>query len=208
MALSNSGTIVPGEKLPSEPPWFEEGHEENSRAQSWKLFSPLAIIFMRILASPSDSTRMCRAVALTLSGGGPYSSLEKALDIESKIPMPRDDDDDEDVVVVVVVVDVAVDVAVDVVVVVAVVVVRVAADPPETGTKATAAFGSTKNRHDARRTHTREDTRWEDVMAIIYFLLRNSGRVDFLRYTTIPVELVAELILHGSFRDTMFGTYR
>lgn len=33
-------------------------------------------------------------MALTFSGGGPYSSLEKALDTKSNIPMPRDVDDD------------------------------------------------------------------------------------------------------------------
>ena len=47
---------------------------------------------MITFASPSDSTKMCRAVAFTASGGGPYSAFVKAFDIESKIPMLRDDD--------------------------------------------------------------------------------------------------------------------
>ena len=93
IALSNSGTIRPGGKLPREPPWLDEGHVENSLAQSANVCSPDAIIFMITFASPSDPTKMCRAVAFTASGGGPYSSFEKAFDIESKIPMPNDDDD-------------------------------------------------------------------------------------------------------------------
>jgi len=92
IAASNSGTIRPGGKLPREPPWLDEEHVENSRAQSSKVRSPEEIIFMMTFASPSDSTKMCRAVAFTASGGGPYSSFEKALEIESKIPILNDND--------------------------------------------------------------------------------------------------------------------
>eukprot|EP00533_Pseudo-nitzschia_delicatissima_P011025 CAMPEP_0116099146 /NCGR_PEP_ID=MMETSP0327-20121206/11610_1 /TAXON_ID=44447 /ORGANISM="Pseudo-nitzschia delicatissima, Strain B596" /LENGTH=128 /DNA_ID=CAMNT_0003590999 /DNA_START=447 /DNA_END=833 /DNA_ORIENTATION=+ len=85
----------PGGKLPKLPPWLADGHVENSRAASSKDFSPLEIIFISTLASPSDSTKMCRAVALMASGGAPYSSFEKALEMPSKRPMPSCDDDED-----------------------------------------------------------------------------------------------------------------
>lgn len=63
--------MVPGEKLPKDPPLEFEGQVEKSRAQSSNDDSPEAIIFIITLASDSVFTRMWRAVALTLSPGGP-----------------------------------------------------------------------------------------------------------------------------------------
>jgi len=90
-ALSNCGTIVPGEKLPKDPPCLEDEHVEKLRAHSSNDDSPLVIIFNTFFASGLDFTSMCRAVAETFSGGGPYSVFEKAFVIPSNKPIERDD---------------------------------------------------------------------------------------------------------------------
>ena len=73
ITLSNSGTIVPGWKLPRDPPLLEpEGHVEYSLASSANEDDPVESFSMTIDASASVFSNMCLAVALTASGGAPY----------------------------------------------------------------------------------------------------------------------------------------
>lgn len=95
MAASNSFTIVPGSKLPRDPPVFPEGQVEYSRASAAKVASPVASFCWTCSASFLVLTKICRAVALTASGGALYSSLANALDKPSNNPMCSDDDDDD-----------------------------------------------------------------------------------------------------------------
>eukprot|EP00578_Thalassiosira_sp_NH16_P022343 CAMPEP_0181086968 /NCGR_PEP_ID=MMETSP1071-20121207/6028_1 /TAXON_ID=35127 /ORGANISM="Thalassiosira sp., Strain NH16" /LENGTH=147 /DNA_ID=CAMNT_0023168837 /DNA_START=431 /DNA_END=874 /DNA_ORIENTATION=+ len=84
---SNSFTIVPGPKLPNDPPRDFDGHVEYFPAREAKLVSPLPISSSTLFASSTDGTRMWRAVALIASGGSPYSSLPNAFWNESKMPI-------------------------------------------------------------------------------------------------------------------------
>jgi len=86
---SNSFTIVPGPKLPRDPPLDFDGQVEYFAAMEEKLDSPFAISPRTVLASSSVGTRIWRALAFTASGGAPYSSLPNAFWNESNIPMNR-----------------------------------------------------------------------------------------------------------------------
>lgn len=60
--------MVPGPKLPSDPPCLLEEHVEKSAATDAKDVPPCS--FSRTTSTCSgDLTKMCRAVALTPSGG-------------------------------------------------------------------------------------------------------------------------------------------
>jgi len=63
--------MVPGRKLPKLPPIFRLGQVEYSLAKLVKE-APSEIFSIIMVASSSLGTRMCRAVALTPSGGAEY----------------------------------------------------------------------------------------------------------------------------------------
>ena len=70
---SNSLTMVPGAKLPSDPAEdLPDGHVEYSRARVPKFELPEPIWSMISFASSLDFTRMCLADARTPSGGDEY----------------------------------------------------------------------------------------------------------------------------------------
>lgn len=85
--------LVPGPKLPNDPPLDLDGHVLYFPAKESKLLSPLPNSVSTIFASSRVGTRICLATALTASGGSPYSSFENAFEIESNIPIDREDCD-------------------------------------------------------------------------------------------------------------------
>ena len=85
--------LVPGPKLPNDPPLDLDGHVLYFPAKESKELSPLLNSVRTIFASSRVGTRMCRALALIASGGSPYSSFENAFEIESNIPIDREDCD-------------------------------------------------------------------------------------------------------------------
>ncbi len=72
MTLSNSGTMVPGWKLPNDPPLRPDGHVEYCFAKSVNDDSSDCNLSSIMFASSTVGTNMCLAVALMASGGAPY----------------------------------------------------------------------------------------------------------------------------------------